>query len=705
MPAVVGVDTGGTFTDTVVLSDDGRIAVGKRPSSAPEFVQGVCDSAEHAAEGLDMSLRDLLDETEMFLHGTTIVVNAAITGNVARIGLLTTKGFRDTIFIARAMSRLAGLTPDRIRRAAENKRPKPLIPPSKRLVKEVVERIDWKGEVLVQLDEDGVRRAVAELVADGAEAIAVCFLWSFRNPSHELRVAELIEEVAPGMTVSLSSQLVPKMGEYERTATAGFNAALSKVATGYLDRLSVRLRDEGLDGRLLIMQGNGGLLPVEEAAETPANLMGSGPAGGILGAKILGDRMGIHNIICTDVGGTSFDVGLIVDGEPLITPKAVVNQHTLFLPLLDVISIGAGGGSIAEAMTDGGARRLSVGPASAGARPGPVCYGLGGTSPTVTDADLVLGMVNPDFFLGGAMRLDVEAAREAIRAQIAEPLEMSVEEAAAGIVRVVDEHMADLMRQVTVERGHDPRDFTAFLFGGGGPLHGTSYAAKLGLRSMIVPGGPLASVFSAWGIASADIHHTLEQTEFMAPPFDAAAITEVLNGLDDRARTRLADNGVAPNQQILQRFVEMRYTMQTHELAVVVPPGPVTDATVDVLVAAFEDQYERRYGKGTAFSEAGYEIFSFRVQAWGKLPKPEPAPKPRSTSALQPAATRAVFWPELYEHVETSVYRVDAPPAGTEIDGPAIFELSTTTVALRPGQRLSVDDMGNFLIAEQRGES
>jgi len=699
MGFVVGVDTGGTFTDTVVIGEDSSVTIGKRSSTPPEFVEGVIDSLRDAAETSGGN-GSMLAEVDALLHGTTIVVNAILQNQGARIGLITTRGFGDTIFIGRVSSRTAGLTSDRLHQFAHVAKPDRRIPTSRRLVREVHERVDWKGEIVVALDEDHARQAIQELVDDGIESLAICLLWSFQNPVHEQRLMEIAREVAPGLPVTLSSALAPKMGEYERMTTTGFNSAMLPIASDYLGRLSERLADDGLSAPLLIMQGNGGAMTSDEAAVRPINLIGSGPAGGVLGAKFLADALGIRNVICTDVGGTSFDVGLIVDGQPLITPRAVVDQYTLHLPLVDVVSIGAGGGSVARADLSGGGARLRVGPQSAGARPGPVCYGQGGTMPTVTDADLVLGYIDPGYFLGGSMALDASAAEEAIKVHVAEPLGMSVDEAAAGIRLVADSHMADLIRQTTVERGYDPRDFTAFLYGGGGPLHGTSYAKQLGLRSMIVPGGEIASVFSAWGIASADIHYVFELSSPMAEPFDVERINAVYAQLEDDAAARLEREGVPAGQRTYQRMVEMRYAMQTHEVVIAVPPGQLGEEAPEQLIAAFENAYQTLFGRGSGFREAGVEMITFRVHAYGRLTKPAPRAQPRQSMSVEPTTIRSIYWHEAGERARTPVYRGEGLAAGAELDGPAVVELSTTTVAVHPGQRLAVDDLGNFVITE-----
>ncbi|MFC9833678.1 hydantoinase/oxoprolinase family protein [Rhodococcus sp. NPDC127530] len=691
----IGTDTGGTFTDTVVVDEAGAVTVGKRPSTPPEFVEGVLDSVGDAAGKLGVS--DLLSQTSTFLYGTTIVVNAVTTGHVGRIGLLTTQGFGSTLDIARAGSRTNGFTSDEMHWFAQRRKPTALVPPSRRFVREIPERVDWSGTIVAPLDEEAVKHAVQSLLDLEVDSIAVCLLWSFRNDTHEQRIKELCADVAPHLPVTLSSELVPKLGEYERMATVAYNAALAPIAAEHLKRLNSRLTAGGLGTNgALVMQGNGGLDTSERAAQRPVNLIGSGPAGGVLGSKLIGDALGLDNIICTDVGGTTFDLGLIVSGQPSLTPAAVVRQHRLYLPIVDVVSIGAGGGSIAQVDTSSG--HLTVGPQSAGARPGPVCYGAGGTRPTVTDADLVLGLIDPEFFLGGTMKLDRQASYDAIRTQIAEPLGLDVDSAAAAIVEIADNHMADCIRQHTVERGHDPRDFTTFLYGGGGPLHGTSYAAKLQTKGMIVPGGALASVFSAWGIAGADIHHTHQMSRPQLAPFEAAQISEAFELLEKQAEDRFGVDGIEPDKRVMKRVGELRYASQTHEVDIPVPDGAVTEESLARVVAAFEERYEHLYGKGSGVREAGIEWVNFRVQAYGVRAKPQLPKLPPGDPRPTPFGHRDVYWFEAGKRLSTAVYRAEDLSAGSRLQGPAVVELPTTTVALHPGQDLAVDEYGNYLI-------
>lgn len=700
MGNIIGNDIGGTFTDTVVIDAAGEVLIGKAPSTPSDSVQGVFASLDDAIAPHGIKRRDLLSETDLFLHGTTVVLNALLTIDGARVGILTTRGFGDTLFIARSMSGWAGLTIDQARRRAEVRRPDPIIPPSRKFVREIVERMDYKGAVTVALDEASVRRAIAELLDLGVDTLAVCLLWSFKNPAHELRIREIAAELAPGMHVTLSSTLVPKSGEYERMASTAFNSAMSPIAEASIGRLVEELKNDGYAQPLYIMQGNGGVMPSAEAREKPVQLIGSGVAGGVLGAKLVGESMGLKNIICTDVGGTSFDVGLIVDGAPALTPNAIVCRRTLHLPRVDVVSVGAGGGSIARVREDGRMKRLTVGPDSAGAQPGPACFGQGGTEPTVTDADVVLGLINPKYYLGGKMRMDVDAARRAIEDRVARPLGMSIEEAALGISAIIDNKMKDLIRQATVERGYDVRNFSAFLYGGGGPLHGTAYAAGLGLRSMVIPGGALASVFSAWGIATADIHYTIEQSESLAEPFDTAVIGGMFRSMEKAADQRLAEAGVPPARRVLRRFIEMRYGMQTHQLSVPINGDLDGADDFDHVVAAFESAYERRYGKGSGFREAGVEITTFIVQAYGILSENPIRRRALTGRKVAPVESRRVLWPEIREWVETPVFRGQDFAPGATLAGPAIIELPTTTVALRSRQTLEVDATENYIIRE-----
>ncbi len=489
MGFTIGIDIGGTFTDAVVVDDSGALSSYKSPTTPQALLDGVVATLREAAENVEQ----LLADAERIGHGTTAATNAYLERRGARTALLTTRGFEDIIFQQRMLGMTAGLSPSELTDYSLRRVPEPLCPRS--LVFGIRERIDYRGEPIGALREEDVRDAARELAARGIEAVAISFLWSFKNPAHERRAAEIVRDELPGIYVSVSSELVPRLGEYERTATTLVNAYLGPVVSRYTGELERRLGT----ANLVLLDSGGGVMTASEAGRAPVRLLLSGPSGGVTASQYLGETLGHRNVITFDMGGTSTDVGLIVDGKPIHRLETEIGKYHLLLPMVDVNAIGAGGGSIAR-VEEGG--YLRVGPESAGAVPGPACYGRGGGHPTVTDADLVLGVLDPENFLGGRIRLDVVAAREAISVHVAEPLGIAVEEAAAGIKRIVDGRMADLLRTVTLERGHDPREFVLYAFGGAGPAHSPSFALEL-VQEMLVP--TTQSVHSALGAASSDI--------------------------------------------------------------------------------------------------------------------------------------------------------------------------------------------------------
>ena len=513
--STIGVDTGGTFTDLVYLLDDGSIEVAKRPSTPPEFSNGVINVVETIDKG-----RNVLTTLDYFYHGTTVATNAMITSSGVKIGFITTAGHRDALPMMRIIGRSAGRSEIELKQYSYSDKPAPIVPKSR--IKEVHERVDYKGAIIVPLNEESARRAVRELKEEGVEGIGVCFLWSFKNRSHEQRMREIIHEEAPGLHVSISSEIVAAIKEYERSATTAVNAYVAPLLTAYLRKLERSLSERGLGSPLYVMQSMGGAMRAAESERRSVNTLSSGPAGGVVASRFLGGLLEQKNIICADVGGTSFDVGLVVDGEPIITSTSTVNQYTLLAPTIDIVSIGAGGGSVAR--VDLG--RLRVGPQSAGADPGPACYGRGGVQPTVTDANVVLGYIDPDYFLGGEFRLDRSLAFKAIEEKIAEPLGMSVRDAASGIIEIATHHMSDLIRKMTIERGYDPREFVVYGFGGAGPLHGGAFGRELGVKEVIFPLGNIASAFSALGLAVSDLITVTQLSDLALAPFDATLFGE-----------------------------------------------------------------------------------------------------------------------------------------------------------------------------------
>ncbi len=693
----LGIDIGGTFTDLVLMDEDGNISTAKAPTTPGELEKGVFDAVAVAAGSRGLSPEDLLSRVSAFGHGTTQATNALIERTGATTGLIATRGFGDTLALQRLMGFTAGIPVENLGHYSRRRYPVPIVP--RRLVREVRERVDQAGNVLVPLDEASVRTAVRNLIDAGAKTFAVALLWSFRNPAHEQRVGEIIRELAPGCYVSLSCEVSPIIGEYERTATTVLNSYLAPKVADYLNRIESLLRERGFRGKFNVLNSAGGVVPASEAARKPVLLVASGPAGGVMGSLQLAQEIGHNNVITTDMGGTSFDVALVVDGMPLVSGTHEVGGFHLNTPVIDIRAIGAGGGSIARVE----AGLLRVGPDSAGAVPGPVCYGRGGKLATVTDADLVLGILSPDNFLGGRMKLDLAAATAAIREQIAGPLGMSVEEAAAGIRRVVDGHMADTLREVTIGRGHDPRDFVLLAYGGAGPAHCIGYGAELGVPRILIPATSMAH--SAYGALASDIQQSAERSLVLRAGggtrdpwdgLDCVAINAVFAELQERCLAAMEQSGFTAEQSELARSIDMRYRRQTHDLMVPVPDGSVTPETARKLVESFEESYEAVYGKGAGFRFAGIELTTFRVVAVGRTVKPS-IRKPSAVAAPQPG-TRRIFEPAILKWTEADVFQWLDMPAGFGVDGPAVIEHPETTVYVGPGQIAQLDNAGNLSI-------
>ena len=696
MTNIIAVDSGGTFTDCVVVDGDGRVTTAKSPSTPADFSAGVLAAVTRAAETMGLGLDALLADNGLFAHGTTVATNALLTRSGPRVGLITTKGHEDALIIGRTIQKAAGLPASELTNLARLEKANPVVP--RPLIKGVTERVDYKGAVIVPLDLDEARRAVDELVCAGVGAIAICFLWSFLRPEHEQAVHKMITTEHPEIFVSSSHEVAPVIKEYERGASTVLNAYLSRDSDAYISALQDKLSSAGLRRDLVIMQSVGGVTSATDARGHAISLLSSGPAGGVLGAATLGELIGSANVITTDVGGTSFDVGLVVDGEPVITTAPVFDKYHTVLPVIDVTSIGAGGGSIA--WIEPGTGHLKVGPQSAGADPGPACYGMGGDRPTVTDANVVLGRIDPGYFLGGARSLNGCLAEAAIRDHVADSLGVSVVEAAMGIVDILDARMADLVRMETIGRGFDPREFALFAFGGAGPLHVGAYGVEVGAKPVVVPSH--SSVFSAYGIAGSDLVRISQTSDPMIAPFDPERLTAVYNRMEQATLADLESGGISRDHVTLHRDIELRYRGQVHEVRVPVPPGDLGSAQLDEVLADFERRYNRRYGRGAAYRRAGIEARTFLVRGIGRLLKPEQ--RPGELGPPDPAAARAgerpVYFRELGGFVPTPVYRREALAPGHVVPGPAVIEAADTTVLLHPGQRARVDGWANLLLEQ-----
>ena len=561
--AIVAVDVGGTCTDCVVLRDGEPIRFGKALSTPPRFALGVLESVRVTAAAMGLELSQLLAQTRLFMHGSTVVDNAIFTRDGARTGLITTAGFEDTLLVTRgAYGRWSGQPEEAIKHPVASNRPAALVPYAR--IAGVRERVDYKGAIVQPLDERDVEAAVERLVGkEQVEAIGVCLLWSFRNAEHEQRIRDIVNRLAPQVHVAISSEVAAVPGEYERTSATVIDAYVGRVTQAYLAELTQLLGDSGYGGPVLVMQGYGGLVPIAEAAARPVGMIECGPAAGVVGAQHLAGILGDTNVIAADMGGTTFKVGVIQDGRFDYAREPMVDRYHYIAPKIDLMSIGAGGGSIVD--VDRRTLRPTVGPTSAGARPGPICYGLGGSRPTLTDVAALMGYMDPDTFLGGAIRLDFERARSIFAEQIARPLGMEVDEAAIGIYRVAVAKIADLIRNVTVERGLDPREFVLQSFGGSGGLFAGAYAQDLSIHRVIIP--HTAAVLCAFGMVAADVLHDYSVVRPMPMPVEPAEVDAVLVPMAERARRQLAAEGFAAERIALEWIVEMRYRRQVHRVS------------------------------------------------------------------------------------------------------------------------------------------
>jgi N-methylhydantoinase A len=685
-PYMIGVDIGGTFTDCVVMDAQGHIVTGKSPTTPDDRSRGFFNSIERAADELDVDPRSLLENCSRLVHGTTTGTNAIVERRGAQVGLLATRGHDGAIFVMKGTGRTAGLSSEQALDVPETYKPAPLIP--QELIRPITERVDVDGDVIVPLAEDEVRGAVEELVAAGAEALTISFLWSTINTAHEERAREIALEVAPDLFISCSSDLSAKVGEYERTITAVMNSYIGPLMVEYVDRIQDGAAQRGFAGTVQFAQCAGGAITSGEARRAPIRTVQSGPVAGTIATQAMAGVAGLGDVMAVDMGGTTFDVSVIHDGRALQRDISLFERYAMALPMLDIESVGAGGGSIAWVDDQG---RLNVGPQSAGARPGPACYGFGGTEPTVTDADVVLGLIDPDKYLGGRMKLDADLAREAV-GRLADRLGLGVTETAAGISTVVDAKMADLVRRMSLLRGLDPRRFACAAFGGGGPLHSPAVAAQAGIRTLIVPLPRAASVWSAFGAATSDVAHVFQRWTVLHLPAAGADVEAIFGELEGLARTTLHAQGVALDNVSLVRSVRMRYSMQIHDVEVPVPAGTIDDAAVEALDGAFERIHDELFGKGSGFRAGGVDFTAFQVRATAHTTKPSLA----GATFDQPSeSSRPIYWPELRETVETTTF--DAVP-GEAVLGPALIELADTVIVIRPGQSGRPDAHGNYIV-------
>lgn len=695
---IVGIDTGGTFTDIVVLHPDGEVTFDKAATTPKNFSQGVMDAVEVAARTLELAPEQFLARTAMFKHGTTVATNALITRRGARVGLITTRGFEDTIYVMRAIGRVDGLDEMEIKHVTKVTKPTPLVPRSG--VRGVYERIDHKGKVVVPLDRDGVRAAVRDLVEkERVEAIAVSLLFSWMNPAHELEVASIIREFFQGhndpVPVTLSHELAPQMGEYARTNTTVVNAFLWNTIDRYVSSLNTKLRDKGLKDDVMVMQANGGIVRPKQM--TGVGSLSSGPAGGMIATRLMAELLGHPNVITGDMGGTSFDVGLVTNYRLGHAREPIAERFRLLQPMIDVESIGAGGGTIAR--VDPVTNRLLVGPDSAGADPGPIVYGMGGTHVTVTDANVVLGYIDPDYFLGGRRSLNKDAAEAAIERLIAKPLGLSTIEAAAGIYDVINAKMSDLIRRQVVRAGHVPEEYVIYAFGGAGPVHAAAYGAELGISQVYV--FPMSPMFSAFGVAASDVVHTRIVTRHLLAPIDMGALAREIDAIEADLGRIMRGEGFGPDRISFRRTLYMRYTRQVNEVGVEIPAGQLAAADRVRIEAAFNTRYEEMYGAGAGHAEAGIEVIQIAVDAIGATVKPKLKKAPlgkRDARGARKGVRKTWFTGKSPGWRDATVYDFHKLQAGNALSGPAIIETPFTTVVVPDDNSAEVDAYLNIVL-------
>jgi N-methylhydantoinase A len=672
---LVGIDVGGTFTDCILVGGGGGTIVEKTFTTPEDPSEGVLSGLEKLADRAGLSLEELLTQALRIVHGTTITTNAVLTGRGAKTGFITTEGFRDVLLMRRG-----------VREEQFNSKcapPTPLVP--RHFSYTVSERVDCAGREIAALDCGGAREVIRTLKRSGIESVAVSFLFSFLNPTHEQEMARLLKEEFPEAYVSLSTQVLPQLRAYERHSTTALNAYVGPILARYLDRLTARLESAGFHGRLLIMQSNGGVMAPVMAARHACKTLLSGPAGGPVAGIFCGQRAGYKDLITMDMGGTSFDVSFVKDGQVSFTTEGSVGGHAMAFPVFDIRTVGAGGGSIA--FVDEG-RVLHVGPASAGATPGPICYCRGGNEPTVTDADLVLGYLGAEDFLGGKYRLDFEAALKGIDQRIARPLGIDTVRAAEGINRLVNSTMADAIRLVSIGAGYDPRQCVLIVAGGAGAVHAAAIARELGIRKLLVPRE--ASVFCAAGMLLSDLKHDyVRNLSGELSRLRREKIHQLYEEMEAEALETLRDEGVRKEDIVLCYGVDLKYAGQFHELTI---PFNLSDAPAD-LKHSFDAHHQRLYGYNLPDQPA--EALHWRLSAIGQIERPSFSEK-RATGAGNAAdkRSRGVVFDGLKVQAEVFDGAQLSPPM--KIHGPAIIEEPTTTVVVPPHWELSVNRFGDY---------
>ncbi|MGZ4126692.1 MAG: hydantoinase/oxoprolinase family protein [Actinomycetota bacterium] len=676
----IGIDVGGTFTDFLLVKPDGSFVLDKNFTTPRDESAGVMSGIARLADGQSLTLKEFLGATDVIIHGTTTADNTMIELSGAKTGLLVTKGARDEIELRR------GFKED----IWDPSYPAPpqIVPRRYRLT--VDERLDYEGNVLVPLDEEGARAAVRRLKKAGIESIAIVTLFSWVNPVHEKRIAEIVrEEYADVGMLSVSHEVHAAAPEFERTSTTVVNAYVGPRVQKYLKKLSETLRSSGFRKGLLIMQSSGGITSVDAAIRRPISTLASGPTGGVIGAAAVAKEDKVPNFISVDRGGTSYDVCLVRGGEPNVKSSwNWVNRYLIALPMVDVISIGAGGGSIARVRAGG----LTVGPESAGSDPGPICYGRGGTEPTVTDANLVLGYLNPEYFAGGTFPLKQDTVEEILEEKIGEPLGFDAVQAAWGIYRLVNADMNNAITRVSAERGLDPREFSLVVFGGNGAVHALAQADDLGITKVLIP--KTAPAFSALGLLVADnLVDKVRASLVASSEADPAKLEKLYRQLEKDAEAELRQAGVPAKRFSHQRFAQCRYPGQTWDIDVPIPGGVLTKASIGTIAELFHEMHEHEHTY--ARREEDVLISGVRVRSRGVVDKPHMPALRGGGGAPKPKGSRKAYFGDGFR--KTAVYDGERIRAGQSVKGPAIVEEPFTTIVVPPGWSVKLDKRGNYV--------
>jgi N-methylhydantoinase A len=684
----VTVDTGGTFSDFVFFNEDtGAISITKVPSTPREPFQAVLNGVKELVDE-GVSAKDI----SFFCHGTTVGTNALLEEKGAKTGLLVTQGFRG---IYEVMEQTRGYGPATYDLFFE--KPRLLAPPY--LTEEIPERVDFRGNALKPIDVEASREAVKRLKKKGVQSVAVCFLFSFLNPDHELKIKAIFAEEFPEATLSFSCEVLPQIREFYRMSTTVINAYIAPVMANYLGRLEDRLKEIGVaTPKLYIMQSNGGVSTFEGSTKKPVATVLSGPAGGVIASMGTCERIGVNNIITFDMGGTSCDVALIHRGHPVITTQGKINQRPISLPMLDIHTVSAGGGTIARIDAVGG---LQVGPHSAGADPGPVSYNRGGQEITVTDANIVTGVLDPDHFLGGRMKLDKAKAEKILEEKIARPLGLNRLEAADGILNIINVKMEEAIKAVSSQRGYDIRDFTLVAFGGGGPMHAGRIALDLGIPSVLIPLTP--GVHSALGLLMSDVKHDYVRSKLAGvDELDLNEVNQLFAQLIDGANADLQSEGFQENEIKLEPFLDLRYAGQGYELTVPCPMPPLKPADLKLMRERFDVQHE--LASGHKAETEPVELVSLRLISYGLVPQAKLSPSKPTGRKVNDAKTgeRKVYFGKQHGMLNCQIYRRDLLDPGHRISGPAIVEQLDTTTVIHPEQEAAVDDYRNLIMKEKK---